>query len=237
MDQLSILMLHRSRELVLRMKLQASNQLLALLAEFGNATFTSKDHLVRTTAAQFALTIEGLPPLAHHSLQAMHSRLKGLNEEQRQAEDSLFDWHANDAASARLGTVPGFGYLVASALAALLPSSVQTGMNSRSFAASLGLVPTEHSTGERRRLGKISRAGDHYVRRQLFCASLGAVLRTHRDKRGPRCLVRLLERKHHYVAICAHANRLARLAFALHKTERLFETTSCWQDVPFAGKS
>jgi transposase len=83
----------------------------------------------------------------------------------------------------------------------------------RDFAASLGLVPRQESTGGKARLGPISKRGNGYLRRLLVNGAM-SVLSSKRAKRDP-WLVRLLETKHRMVAAVALANKMARIAWAV----------------------
>jgi len=114
----------------------------------------------------------------------------------------------------RLQEVRGVGPLVASALVATVPDP-QVSKSGRSLSAWLGLVPRQHSSGGKERLGGITKAGDTYLRRMLFVGAM-AVIR-HAERHGTRrpWLMKLLSRRHPRVAAIALANKIGRIAWAL----------------------
>jgi transposase len=127
-------------------------------------------------------------------------------------EDKILAWHRADAASRRLATVPGVGPITASAIAATVsdPSCFRSG---REFAAWLGLVPRQNSSGGKQRLGGISKQGDRYLRRLLVIGAT-AVIRYARTKTAAdsRWLNQLLDRRCPRIASVALANKTARIA-------------------------
>src|SRR5262249_45265766 len=84
-------------------------------------------------------------------------------------------WHRANPVSQRLARIPGIGPLIASAIVATVadPAAFRSG---REFAARLGLVPREHSTGGKQRLGRISRQGNRYIRCLLIVGAQAALL-------------------------------------------------------------
>ena len=117
--------------------------------------------------------------------------------------------------SKRLNYIPGVGPLLATALVASVadPQAFRSGRN---FSAWIGLVPKQHSSGGRDRLGSISKQGDRYLR-SLFVAGALAVIRyakIHGTKHRP-WVTALLARRPTKVAAIALANKLARMAWAM----------------------
>jgi transposase len=90
-------------------------------------------------------------------------------------ETQVLAWHRSNPISKRLATIPGIGPLIATAITATVPdpSEFQSG---REFAAWLGLVPRQNSTGGKARLGGISKRGDRYLRRLLVSGAQAALL-------------------------------------------------------------
>ena len=115
--------------------------------------------------------------------------------------------------SRRLATIPGVGPLTASAIAATVPDAGAF-RSGREFAAWLGLVPRQRSSGGKQRLGRIGREGDRYVRRLLVVGAQSALIGSRELKASP--WVRgLLARCARLKAAVAVANKTARIAWAV----------------------
>ena len=123
-------------------------------------------------------------------------------------------------ASQRLAAVPGIGVFSATALVASA-GDASVFKNGRQFAAWLGLVPKQHSSGGRIRLAGISKRGDRYLR-TLLIQGAHAVLR-HRSPGSDAWLDQLVARRHKNVAAVAIANKNARLAWALLAHQRTYQ--------------
>jgi len=138
-----------------------------------------------------------------------------LREQIRVLDRRLVEWHRSNELSKRLDAIPGVGPALATALVASIadPKAFRRG---RDFAAWIGLVPKQNSSGGRERLGNITKAGDRYLR-SLYCASALAVIRfvkQHGIKHRP-WLTSLMDRRPIKVAAIALANKFARMAWAL----------------------
>ena len=124
-------------------------------------------------------------------------------------------WHRSSEMSMRLDDCPGVGPALATALVATVadPRAFRSGRN---FSAWIGIVPKQHSSGGKERLGSISKQGNRYLR-GLFVAGALAVIRyakIHGTKHRP-WLTALLARRHTKVAAVALANKIARMAWAM----------------------
>jgi transposase len=127
----------------------------------------------------------------------------------------IIAWHKSNDASRRLDDIPGVGPALATALVASVadPKAFRSGRN---FSAWIGLVPKQHSSGGREKLGNISKQGDRYLR-SLFTTGALAVIRyakIHGTKHRP-WLAALLARRPTKVAAIALANKIARMAWAM----------------------
>ncbi len=129
----------------------------------------------------------------------------------------------------QLREIPGVGLLTSTALLSTV-GDIQRFPSGRHFACWLGLTPSERSSAERRRLGKISKQGDVYCRTLLVHGARSALLAAHRAQRAGKPLDRLrhwalnCERQRgHNKATVALANRLARIVWATWKYERAFD--------------
>jgi len=127
----------------------------------------------------------------------------------------IIAWHRSNDASRRLDDIPGVGPALATALVASVadPKAFRSGRN---FSAWIGLVPKQHSSGGREKLGNISKQGDRYLR-SLFMTGALAVIRyakIHGIKHRP-WLAALLARRPTKVAAIAPANKIARMTWAM----------------------
>lgn len=133
----------------------------------------------------------------------------------RALERQLIVRHRADPTSQRLETIPGVGLITATALAASVsdPSVFKSG---REFAAFLGLVPRQNSSGGKDRLGRISKMGDRYLRKLLVVGATSVIRRAGSNPTKTGTWVRsLMERKPARVVTVAMANKTARIAWAV----------------------
>jgi transposase len=133
----------------------------------------------------------------------------------RALEVELLAWHRQNQNSRRLETIPGVGFITATAIAATVadPSHFRSG---REFAAWLGLTPRPNLSGGKERLGRISKMGDGYLR-TLLVVGATAVIHYARTKTagGSAWITELLAKKPARVVSVALANKTARIAWAL----------------------
>lgn len=216
-EQQSILMVHRTRSLVVRQRTMAANALRAHLAELGLVANPGVRNLVKLVQRVFEEKDgdAGLPELAHVALGTLVRRLFELEEEILALDRTLLEWHRQSEVSRRLAAIPGVGIITATAMVATVsdPGQFRSG---RQFAAWLGLVPKQNSSGDKIRLGGISKQGDRYLRRLLVVGAT-AVIRHCRNKETPLAfwLNNLLEKKPVRVVSVALANKTARIIWAL----------------------
>lgn len=154
-----------------------------------------------------------MPPLARQALQGLAAELETLSTRVEEIEAAIVAWHKGNEASRRLATVPGIGPITASAIVATV-GEVSNFASARHFAAWIGLVPKQNSTGGKPRQGGISKAGDRYLRRLLVLGAT-AVIRHTRIKAREGWLTELIERRPTMVAAVAQANKTARIVWAL----------------------
>ena len=154
---------------------------------------------------------------AHVSIQNHFNatQLDNLAGEIRRLERRLKLWHRADETSQRLEAIPGVGILTATALSASIPDP-SVFKSGREFAAFLGLVPRQNSSGGKDRLGRISKMGDGYLRRLLVVGATSVVRRAGGNTSATGVWMRsLLERKPARVVTVAVANKNARIAWAI----------------------
>jgi transposase len=141
-ERQGVLMLHRTRDLLMRQRTMTLNAVRAHLAEFGLITAQGPHKLLTLIGAIRTGVMPGLPETAREALESLATQLDNFAGEIRKLERQLMTWHRADKTSQRLKTIPGVGIITATALAASVPdpSVFKTG---RQFAAFLGLVPRQ----------------------------------------------------------------------------------------------
>ncbi len=222
-EQQSVLMLHRTRELLDRQRTMLVNAIRAHMAEFGIIARVGLPQVIELLAVIADPEAERIPPLARTCLIGLGVHLMSLEREIIAAERRIWAWHRSSEVSRRVETIPGIGPITASALAASITASALAASitdphvfkSGRGMAAWIGLVPKEDSTGGKQRLGRISKQGDHYLR-WLLVAGAMTIIR-HAKRRGTTnlWLAELIASKPTKVAAVALANKMARIAWAL----------------------
>jgi len=213
-EQQSVLMLHRSRELLVRQRTMLVNALRAHMAEFGVVARAGLPQ-VRELLAVIADKEDGrVPALARTCLRGLARQLRSLEREIVAAEKRIHAWHRTNADSRRLETTPGIGPITASALASSI-TDPQVFRSGREMAAWIGLVPRQSSTGGKERLGHISKQGDRYLRWLLVTGAMTVIRHARRRGTADPWLANLIATKPTKVAAVALANRNARIAWAL----------------------
>ena len=213
-EQQGLLMQHRTRDLLLRQRTQTINALRAHLAELGITAAQGREGLKELLAIVADEEDERLPINARASLVVLAAQLQALQTIIGSIEKRIVAQDRANEASKRLRTIPGIGIIGATAITAVVtdPRAFRSG---RDFAAWIGLVPREDSTGGKRKLGPISKQGDRYLRRILVVGAHSVLRRAkHSPERYP-WLTRLLARRPFKVVAIALANKMARVAWAL----------------------
>ena len=214
-QQQALLSLHRLRELLEKQRKQLANQLRGLLGEFGIAIPLGMAAL----RAAVPEAMRSVPQLLHPSLQQALERLGELERQGREATRELKHLAAASPLCQRFMRECGIGPLTASAYVATLgdPSHYRNG---RQVSASLGIVPSQHSTGGKPMLLGISKRGDKYLRMLLIHGARSA-LKASAGKTDPlsRWLQQLSARRGANVATVALANKSARRLWAIWRAE------------------
>ena len=213
-EQQGRLMLHRARDLLLRQRTQVINALRAHLAELGIVAAQGREgvkELLRIIASEQDAR---LPADAHASLVVLAAELQAMQTMIGAIDKRIMAQHRLSEVSRRLESIPGIGVTGASAIVAAVPDP-KVFRSGRDFAAWIGIVPRQDSTGGKQKLGPISKRGDRYLRRILVVGAC-AVLRhaRHQPEKYP-WLTHLLARKPFRVVAVALANKMARIAWAL----------------------
>ena len=209
-EQQAALMLHRVRDLLVRQRTQLINAIRAHLAEFGMVEAKGPWNLRRLLATVEEET--GLPEAVGGMVRLMAAQLEEAERHIADIDARILARYQAGITTRRLGTIPGVGPLTATAIAAMVPdpSAFKSG---REFAAWLGLVPRQNSTGKTR-LGRTSRQGDGYLRRLLVIGAQSALYCSKTTRANPWVQALLAKRPRKVVAV-ALANKMARIAWAL----------------------
>lgn len=222
-EQQAVVALHRLRQGYLQTRTARINALRGHLREFGYVIPTGARHVVPQAYA--ALDSEAVPTLLRPALTTVLEEIVALELKAEGVRTELAALAKQMPDAELLLTVPGIGVLTATALVAFV-GDVQRFRSGRDFAAYLGLTPREQSTGQRRRLGAITKRGNSYVRMLLVHGARSA-LRAGSVTKHPddlRTWARdLAVRKGHNVAAVALANKLARVCWRVWRDERPFE--------------
>jgi transposase len=208
-------MVFRVRELLIRQRTQAINALRGHLTEFGQIVPQGA-----ANASKLVALVEDpesdLPAGAIPTLKALIATLTHLEAEIRKLDAEIAHRAKENDVAQRLMTVPGIGPLIATAIAVLAPPP-ETFRKARDFAAWLGLVPRQHSTGGKQRLGATTRMGERSLRRLLILGANGVIIKrhVHASAQPGTWLGSLLLRKPPMLVRVAVANKMARIVWAL----------------------
>jgi transposase len=214
-EQQAALVLHRARQLLVRQRTMLSNAIRGHLAELGIVSAkgrTGTGELLRIIADAEDRRVL---PAARGILDLLARQFSAIGAEIRSIDKNILAWHRSCEASRRLEEIPGIGPVVATALIAEIGDWNEF-RSGRNLAAWIGLVPKQHTTGGKDRLGSITKQGNRYLR-WLLVAGAMAVIR-YAQKHGTESrpwLGRLMERRPTMVAAVALANKIARMAWAI----------------------
>jgi transposase len=219
-EQQAALLLHRGRERLVRQRTALVNALRAHLAEFGVIAPLGLRNVARLIAIIRDESDTRLPALARQVLEVLATQVEQLEVAVAALEKQLVAWHSNPV-SQRLATIPGIGPIIATAVAATVVEA--SGFRSgREFAAWLGLVPRQHSTGGKARLGGISKRGNRYLRRLLINGASANLLRSKATNADP-WVIGLRRRRPSLVVAVALANKTARIAWAVMNRQENYQ--------------
>jgi len=213
-EQQGRLMLHRTRDLLMRQRTQVINALRAHLAELGIVFAQGREGLKELLKIIASEQDARLPVDAHTSLVVLAAELQAMQTMIGSVEKRIMAQHRSSEASQRLESIPGIGVIGATAIAATVPDP-KVFRSGRDFAAWIGIVPRQDSTGGKHKLGPISKQGDRYLRRILVVGAHAVLKRSRQQPEKYPWLTQLLARKPFRVVAVALANKMARIAWAL----------------------
>jgi len=220
-EQQAALMLVGIRERLIARRTQLSNAIRGYAAEFGLVAAKGLDKIEPLLA--WVAQDENVPTLARELFAMQGREYTQLQVELKAIEARLKAWHRANACSQRLTQIPGLGPIGATALVMKTPDP-RAFPSGRHFAAWLGLTPKDHSTAGKTRLGKITRAGDEFLRSVLVAGATAVIQQVRRGRGHPsRWLLALLKRKPPKLAAVALANKIARIAWKLMTTGESYD--------------
>jgi transposase len=210
----AVLMLHKAREMLVQQRTQLLNGLRGHLAEVGVIAAQGTCNM-RALAGLIHEGHPDIPEAVRASLMPMITQIAHLDTAITEIDGDIACQAKADPATNRLMTIPGIGPVTASALVATVgdPASFS---GPREFAAFLGLVPRQNSSGGKAKLGSITKMGNQYLRKLLVVGAHAVLVHQAKHNDPLRNWARkLLETKPFKLVAVATANKLARMAFAL----------------------
>jgi error-prone DNA polymerase len=221
-EQQGVLALHSARTLLVKQQTMLANAMRSLATEFGIVVPKGIRKLeeLRTLVEADA----GCPGEAREAFAGLLEQCRATAGRIRSLEAEIVSHARRDETGRRLATVPGIGPITASLIAATVGDGIGGFGSARHFAAWLGLVPRQHSTGGKTRLGRITKTGDREIRRLLV---LGATSMAHRagqwNSAAGAWTRGLLERRPVRLVTVALANKMARIAWALMSRHEVYQ--------------
>jgi transposase len=213
-EQQSVLMLHRIRLMLVGQRTMLSNTIRAHMAEFGIVVPIGRRGLDELLAVLSDLDDERVPVLARDCLVAAAEQLLLVKKKILDMDRRIAAYHRSSDMSRRLAEIPGIGPLLATALVATVPDP-RAFASARNFAAWIGLVPKQNSSGGKERLGGITKQGNRYLRSMLTVGALAVIRYAERHGMKRPWIIKLLARRPTKVAAVALANKMARMAWAI----------------------
>jgi transposase len=229
-EQQALQQLHRVRSLWMATRTSRINALRGFCREFGICIPVGARTGVEAVSRLLADPQSPLATMSRGAMGSLVEEIRLLEARIAQIERELACVARSSAACTTLLSIPGIGLLTATALVAATSGDVTHFKDARHFAAWFGLTPKEHSSGNTRRLGRISKGGDRYLRMRLTHGAR-SVLRaaTVAAKAGRNCsplrcwALAVQARTNHNKATCALANKLARICYATLRDKQQFE--------------
>jgi len=213
-EQQSVMVLHRTRLLLMRQRMRLTNAIRGHMAEFGIVAPIGRLGLQRLIETIIDESDERIPSVARTCLRMLADQLQLVNAQVQQNDRQVrADARATELGR-RLMEIPGVGPLIASAMVASVadPNAFRSGRN---LAAWIGLVPRQNSSGGKERLGGISKQGNRYLRQMLVVGAMAVIRYAQRHGTRRPWLVQLMARRATKVAAVALANKTARMIWAI----------------------
>ena len=225
-DQLDLQAIHRVRDRLIARRTSVINQIRAFLLEHG-MVFEKKPAKVKAAMADILENAEAdLTPLMRNLIDTLWGEWKTVEQQVEELNDELERISTADAGCTRIRKIPGIGPVIATAIVVAIGNGAAF-RKGREFAAWLGIVPRQYSTGGKAKLFGISKRGNRYLRKILIHGARAAVLRIKREGVSIGAwLDRLDARAHKNVVVVAMANKLARIAWAVLSSGNEYRPTA-----------
>ncbi len=213
-EQQSVVALHRTRDLLVGQRTQLVNMIRSQLAEYGMVLAKGIHHALRLVDQLVEGVVPDIPALACKIVIALAEQIRELQARLAMLEGEIKAWFHGNELARRLETIPGVGFITASALAASVTDPHRF-TSARQFAASLGLTPKANCSGGRERMGRISKMGDRYLRRLLVNGMTSQLQSVRRKPEANPWVTGLLATKPDKLVTVAMANKAARIAWVI----------------------
>jgi transposase len=221
LEQQGILALHAVRALLVKHQTMLSNAIRGLSAEFGLIVARGTDRLVELMALVKA--DKTIPLRGRQAIRELLGQYNAARKRIQMLETQIVDHARHDEAARRLATIPGIGPITSSLIAATV-ADFGVFKRARDFAAWLGLVPRQHSTGGKTRLGRITKTGNREIRKLLVLGATAMVYRAPQWNSAAGSWTRgVLQRRPVRLVTVALANKIARIAWALMTRKEVYQ--------------
>ena len=222
-EQQDVQALHRIRSELIKQRTAKGNQIRGLLAEYGIVVVRQIAKLRQAIPEILEDAENGLTAQLRCLLKGLQEDLMQLDNRAKELDGEIQRQGIENVAARRLQEIPGIGPITATAMVCAIGNGTQF-QRGRDMAASMGLVPRQHSSGGKNRLLGISKRGNAYLR-TLLIHGARAVLQVakHKDDPRSRWLKALSERRNKNIAAVALANKNARIAWALLTKEQDYQ--------------
>jgi error-prone DNA polymerase len=220
LEQQGVLTLHAARSLLVKQQTMLANAIRGLATEFGLTVPKGIGKLEELMT--LVDTDETVPETAREAVQGLFDQTHVLAEGIKALEAKIVDHARHNETARRLATIPGIGPITASLIVATVVD-ISLFKTARDFAAWLGLVPRQHSTGGKTRLGRITKTGNREIRKLLVLGATSMASRASQWNSAAGAWTRAaLERRPFRLVTVALANKMARIAWALMTRKEVY---------------
>ena len=220
LEQQGILALHSARSLLVKQQTMLANAMRGLATEFGLTVpkgISKLDELMALVDMD-----EAFPEKARQVFIGLLDQCRATAETIKAFEAEIVEHARHDETARRLATIPGVGPITASLIAATVVD-ISLFRTARHFAAWLGLVPRQYSTGGKTRLGRITKSGNREIRRLLVLGATSMTSRASQWNSAVGAWTRAIqERRPFRLVTVALANKMARIAWALMTRKEVY---------------
>jgi error-prone DNA polymerase len=235
LEQQGILGLHTTRSLLVKQQTMLANAMRGLAAEFGLTVPQGHGRLTQLMA--LVVVEETFPAEGRRAISELFNQCRALAGSVASFEMEIVVHARQDEIARRLATIPGIGPITASLIVATV-GDIGLFKRARDFAAWLGLVPRQHSSGGNTRLGRITKTGNREIRTLLVLGAASMVYRSARWNSAAVVWVRsILERRPARLATVALANKMARIGWAVMTRKQVYHPRGCLAAAEAAANS